>query len=192
MKQGALKSLGLAIVLAGLAGCHKQVAFVNPPAPTSVQATALAAPPVSYPAAVPVSESSSRGIPDAATRARIQELLDRIQDVYFGYDRHALRPDAQATLQADATTPREILNGYPGYKLTVEGFCDERGSDAYNTALGDLRAKKAETFLETLGVPSSHLRTLSFGKEKPVCTEHTESCWQKNRRAHITQDQLAG
>jgi peptidoglycan-associated lipoprotein len=100
-----------------------------------------------------------------------------------------LRPDAEATLQADAKTLRLILADYPTYKLTVEGFCDERGSDEYNLALGDARAKKAEQFLETLGLPSSQLRTVSFGKERPVCTEHDESCWQRNRRAHITQEQ---
>jgi peptidoglycan-associated lipoprotein len=59
-------------------------------------------------------------------------------------------------------------------------------------ALGDSRAKKAEQFLETLGLPASQLRTVSFGKENPVCTDQTESCWQKNRRAHITQDQQIG
>ncbi len=128
-------------------------------------------------------------MPNEATKATIQSLLDRIQDVYFDYNKHALRQDAQSTLEADAKTLREILQQYPTYKLTVEGFCDERGSDEYNLALGDARARKAEQFLETLGLPASQLKTVSFGKEKPVCTEHTEDCWQKNRRAHITQDQ---
>lgn len=130
-------------------------------------------------------------MPSAETKATIQTLLDRIQDVYFDYNKHALRPDAESTLEADAKTLREILKDYPTYKLTVEGFCDERGSDEYNLALGDARARKAEQFLETLGLPASQLRTVSFGKEKPVCTEHDESCWQKNRRAHITQDQAS-
>ncbi|MGA2600124.1 MAG: OmpA family protein [Bryobacteraceae bacterium] len=72
---------------------------------------------------------------------------------------------------------------------TVEGFCDERGSDEYNIALGDARAKQAKDYLVGLGVPAAQLKTVSFGKEKPVCTDHDESCWQKNRRAHITQEQ---
>ncbi len=130
-------------------------------------------------------------MPNAATKASIQSLLDRIQDVYFDYDKHAIRPDAEATLQADAKTLREILKDYPTYKLTVQGFCDERGSDEYNLALGDARARKAEEFLENLGLPASQLRTVSYGKEKQVCTEHDEDCWQKNRRAHITQDQAS-
>ena len=74
----------------------------------------------------------------------------------------------------------------------MEGFCDERGSDEYNLALGDARAKNAREFLATLGLPDSQLKVVSFGKERPVCSEHTETCWQKNRRAHITQDQTSG
>lgn len=128
-------------------------------------------------------------MPSEATKATIQSLIDRIQDVYFEYDKHNLTPEAESTLQNDAKTLREILKDYPTYKLTVEGFCDERGSDEYNIALGDQRAKDAKEFLERLGLPASQLRTVSFGKEKPVCTEHTESCWQRNRRAHITQEQ---
>ncbi len=189
----AVQSFGLAGVFLFSAACHKQIAAVKPPPPVPAPAVAKAEP-VTQPKAAPVqvaSNTQSR-MPDAATKARIQELLNRIQDVYFDYDQHNLRPDAQSTLQADANTLREILEQYPTYKLTIQGYCDERGSDAYNLALGDSRALKAEQFLETLGLPASHLRVVSFGKEDPVCTEHNESCWQKNRRAHITQDQQAG
>jgi peptidoglycan-associated lipoprotein len=189
MKLMAVQSVMLAGVLTLLASCHKQVAVQPPAAPQPV--TAQAAPPAtpSQPASVHVVENNTPAMPNDATKATIQSLLDRIQDVYFDYDKHNLRPDAESTLQADATTLREILKQYPTYKLTVEGFCDDRGSDEYNIALGDERAKKAEQFLETLGLPASQLRTVSFGKERPVCTEQTESCWQKNRRAHITQEQ---
>ncbi len=128
-------------------------------------------------------------MPDAATRATIQELLNRIQDAYFDYNRHDIRPDAQKTLAADAKTLAEILKQYPTYKLTVEGNCDERGSDEFNIALGDARAKEAKEYLASLGIPADQLKTVSYGKEKPVCTEHDEACWQRNRRAHITQEQ---
>jgi peptidoglycan-associated lipoprotein len=128
-------------------------------------------------------------MPDAATKARIQDLLNRIQDAYFDYDKHTIRADAQAALEKDAQTLGEILRQYPDYKLTVEGYCDERGSEEYNLALGDARAKQAKEYLATIGVPGSQLRTISFGKDRPVCTEHDEACWQKNRRAHITQEQ---
>jgi len=128
-------------------------------------------------------------MPDQATKNQIQELLNRIQDAYFDYNKHNLRPDAQQALVADAKTLGEILKQYPDYKLTVQGYCDERGSEEYNLALGDKRATQAKEYLASLGVPDSQLNTISYGKEKPVCTEHDEECWQRNRRAHIMQEQ---
>lgn len=173
--------------------CHKKIASAPPPPPP--QQNAVVAPPERTspaPAArterAPESQSASN-MPDAATRARIQDLLNRIQDAYFDYDKHDIRPDAQKTLTEDSHTLAEILKQYPDYKLTVEGHCDERGSDEYNMALGDARAKHAKEFLVGLGLPGNQLNTVSLGKEKPVCTDHDESCWQKNRRAHITQEQ---
>ena len=126
-------------------------------------------------------------MPDAATRARIQDLLNRIQDAYFDYDKHTIRPDAQSALKTDAQTLGDIIRQYPDFKLKVEGYCDERGSEEYNIALGDARAKQAKDFLASMGVPGEQLTVISFGKDKPVCTDHDEDCWQKNRRAHITQ-----
>jgi peptidoglycan-associated lipoprotein len=130
----------------------------------------------------------SRG-PDAGTIARIQDLLNRIQDAYFDYNQHTLRPDAEAALKTDAQTLADIIKQYPDFKLTVQGFADERGSDEYNLALGDARAKQTKDYLSNLGLPGNQLATISYGKEKPVCTEHDEECWQKNRRTHITQAQ---
>jgi len=189
MNSKPLGTIALLSVLALLASCHKQVATVHlPPAPQPE--TARTAPPAAPQRTTqPVAENQRPAMPSEATKATIQSLIDRIQDVYFAYDKHNLTPEAESTLQSDAKTLREILKDYPNYKLTVEGFCDERGSDEYNIALGDQRAKDAKEFLERLGLPASQLRTVSFGKEKPVCTEHTESCWQRNRRAHITQEQ---
>jgi len=128
-------------------------------------------------------------MPDTATRARIQDLLNRIQDAYYDYDKHTLRPDAQVALQKDAQALAEIIRQYPGYKLTVEGHCDERGSEEYNLALGDARAKQAKDYLASLAVPSDQLRVISYGKDRAVCATHDEDCWQKNRRAHITREQ---
>ena len=132
---------------------------------------------------------TASSMPDQATRNRIQELLNRIQDAYFDYDKHSLRPDAQKTLEADAQTLSDILKQYPDYKLTVQGYCDERGSEEYNLALGDKRATEAKEYLASLGIPAPQLKTISYGKEHQVCNEHDEACWQKNRRAHITQNQ---
>ncbi|MEO8027427.1 MAG: OmpA family protein [Bryobacteraceae bacterium] len=128
-------------------------------------------------------------MPDEATKLRIQDLLNRIQDAYFDYDKHEIRDDAQKALAADAHTLSDILQQFPDYKLTVQGYCDERGSAEYNIGLGDARATKAKEYLVSLGIPGPQLLTISYGKERPVCTEANEDCWQKNRRAHITQEQ---
>ncbi len=107
----------------------------------------------------------------------------------FDYNRHNLRPDAEKPLLADAKTLGEILRQYPNYKLTVQGYCDEHGSEEYNLALGDKRATQAKDYLVSMGIPGAQLKTISYGKERQVCTEHNEACWQRNRRAHITQEQ---
>jgi len=123
--------------------------------------------------------------PSAATRARIDELLARIEDAYFDYNQATLRPDAVNALQADSTELRDILRDFPNYKLTVEGHCDERGSEEYNVALGDKRAEAAKDYLVQVGIPSAQLNVVSYGKERPVCEDHDEACWQRNRRIHI-------
>jgi peptidoglycan-associated lipoprotein len=192
MKSRFLVCAAVTALCVTLAGCAKKVASAPPPPPAPERTTPAA---TFTPAAAPtparpqaVASAPSR-MPDAATRARIQDLLNRIQDAYFDYDKHALRPDAEAALKTDAQTLADIIKQYPDFKLTVEGHCDERGSDEYNMALGDARAKQAKEYLSNLGLPGDQLATISYGKEKPVCSDHDEACWQKNRRAHITQAQ---
>jgi len=143
------------------------------------RATPPAAP---APAATP---APATRYPDAATRARIDELLAHIQDAYFDYNRHTLRDDAVKTLNADAKELGTIMSQYPEYKLRVEGYCDERGSSEYNLALGEARAKAAKDYLVSAGVKADQLSTVSFGKEQQLCDEHDEACWAKNRRVHI-------
>ncbi len=108
-----------------------------------------------------------------------------IEDAYFDYDKASLRPDALKALQADSTELRDILKDFPDYKLTIEGHCDERGSSEYNMALGDKRAEAAKDYLVQVGIPSAQLNVVSYGKDRPVCDEHDEACWQRNRRIHI-------
>ena|SRR5215472_14165630 len=176
-------------------GCKKNVASNTPPPPAPIYNPSASTPARSTPQQStpqqPVQRASSTPsrMPDAATRAQIQQLLDRIQDAYFDYDKHAIRPDAETALRSDAQTLSEIIRQYPDFKLTVEGHCDERGSEEYNMALGDARAKQAQQYLATMGLAGDQLRTISYGKEHPVCSDHDEDCWQKNRRAHITQAQ---
>jgi peptidoglycan-associated lipoprotein len=176
-------------------GCAKKVASKTPPPPAPISTPAAATTARSTPQqAAPqqpyqrASDAPSR-MPDAATRARIQDLLNRIQDAYFDYNKHTLRPDAENALRSDAQTLSELIRQYPDFKLTVEGHCDERGSEEYNMALGDARAKQTQEYLASMGLPGDQLRTISYGKEHPVCSDHDEDCWQKNRRAHLTQAQ---
>jgi len=189
MKSEVIRNLSLAAVLILLVGCGpKKVAQAPlPPAPQPEVAKAPPPPPEPPPKREePVAVAKPVEAPPPEVKARIEDLLAKIQDIYFDYDKHAIRADAESTLQANAIALREILKQYPGYKLKIEGYCDERGSDEYNLALGDRRAKNAQEFLVRLGLPADQLETVSYGKEKPVCTDHNEDCWQKNRRAHTT------
>jgi peptidoglycan-associated lipoprotein len=105
-------------------------------------------------------------------------------DVYFDLDDYQIRPDQVATVQNDA----QFLKQHAEINIVVEGHCDELGSIEYNLALGDKRATQVKSALEKQGVGSTRMRTISYGKEFPVCTEKAENCWKRNRRAHITPD----
>jgi peptidoglycan-associated lipoprotein len=176
-------------------GCaKKQVAAAPPPAPGQSASAASAS--NSKPASQqPMRAGNSRqtststkpfsSYPNAATRARIDQLLAKIEDAYFDYDRAALRADATKALASDSAELRGILRDYPEYKLTIEGHCDERGSAEYNMALGDKRAAAAKEYLVNVGIPSPQLNLVSMGKERQICEEHDEACWQRNRRVHI-------
>lgn len=102
-------------------------------------------------------------------------------DVYFDYDKSDLRDTAQEHLTADAN----FLNEHSAFLVTIEGHCDERGTNEYNLALGQRRADAAADFLSSNGVARDRLRTISYGEERPVCVESNEACWQRNRRAHL-------
>lgn len=112
-----------------------------------------------------------------------------VQDAYFDYDKSDIRGDARDVLTRDAQAIKSILSDFPNATIVVEGHCDERGSAEYNLGLGDRRAEAAKDFLVQLGVPADRLKTISYGKERPVCTESNESCWQRNRRAHFSPGQ---
>ena len=104
-----------------------------------------------------------------------------IQDVYFEFDASELSEEAQNRLRGNAAWLRQNA----GYSATIEGHCDERGTSEYNLALGEQRANSAQNYITSLGVDGSRLRTLSYGKERPVCNDSSESCWARNRRAHF-------
>lgn len=112
---------------------------------------------------------------------RYVEAQGLIGDVFFDFDKYELKPEARERLAKDA----QWLNAHPEFTATVEGHCDERGTAEYNLALGDRRANSARAYLTALGVNGSHLRTVSYGKERPFCNERSESCWAQNRRDHF-------
>ena len=190
-----LKTVGIcALLAAGILGqgcAKKKVVTQTQPTPhateqsTPTPQAVVRDTPRSEPERTSVAAAPERRMPDAATKKRIEELLAKIEDAYFDYDRHTLRPDAVQALQGDSSELRDILKDYPDYKLTIEGHCDERGSAEYNLGLGEMRAKAAKDYLVQVGIPSGQLATISYGKEKPVCQDENENCWQKNRRIHI-------
>ena len=104
-----------------------------------------------------------------------------VRDSFFDYDKYDIRPDARDNLGRTA----EFLRRYPEGKVTIEGHCDERGSLEYNLALGAERAEATKKFLTSLGIDGSRMNTVSYGKERPFCSAHDESCWQQNRRGHF-------
>ncbi len=142
----------------------------GPGGSTSVNATVTVNVPPTPP--VPVAKS-------------LEERVGELADAYFDYDKSGIRDDAQAALWQDSIRLRSILSDFSEAVIYLEADCDERGSAEYNVGLGDRRASSASDFLQNLGVDTSRLKLVSYGKERPQCTEATEECWQKNRRVHF-------
>jgi peptidoglycan-associated lipoprotein len=138
---------------------------------------------------VTIEVSSSVPAPPTRTAPASTSPMDTLardaQDVYFDYDKNDIRGDGRETLTRDAEVIKRILAADPTFTIVVEGHCDERGSEEYNLALGDRRALAVKEFLVQLGVPDDRLKTISFGKERPTCTDESEACYQKNRRGHL-------
>ena len=158
MKMRQLRYFGLFLLLLTVSGaCRRQVPPPPPPPP----------PPPSPPP------------PPAPS---LQEQFDRaVRDAFFDYDKSDIRPDGRDALTSSA----EFLRANPNSMIRLEGYCDERGSIEYNLGLGDRRANSAKDFLVSLGISSERMTTISYGKERPFCTEGNEDCWQQNRRAHL-------
>jgi peptidoglycan-associated lipoprotein len=156
---------------------------VNPTQSTTFTITATGA---GGSATASASVSVNAPAPPAAaaptTQPSVSDLFDQnVKDAYFELDKSDLRDDARAALTKDA----EFLRSYPQVKVSIEGHCDERGSTEYNLGLGQRRAEAAKNYLISLGIPADRMETTSWGKERPFCSEHDESCWQQNRRAHF-------
>lgn len=166
------------VALIGLTGCPPPTTS-KPLAPSSPGAESAQRAPgreVSTPSSLEAFRSG-REMPSVPPGSRSGAL----KDIYFGFDRYSLRPDARETLKANAAW----LNANPSARAEIEGHADERGTNEYNLALGARRGQATKEYLATLGVSSDRLSTISYGEELPVCKEKTEGCWNENRRVHF-------
>jgi peptidoglycan-associated lipoprotein len=126
-------------------------------------------------------------VEDPLMSADLQVVNDELRrrgfspDIYFNLDDSMLSDESRERLARNA----ELLRAQPQFQLTIEGHADERGTNEYNLALGERRANAVRDYLSSLGVDGGRLRTLSYGEERPVCTESAESCWSQNRRGHL-------
>ncbi|HUJ81130.1 MAG TPA: peptidoglycan-associated lipoprotein Pal [Candidatus Acidoferrales bacterium] len=158
---------------------------VTPAGSTTYQITANG-PGGSATASVRVTVAAAAAEAPPAAQPGMDELFrQNVQDAYYDFNKSDLRADARSAL----TRTAEFLRSYPQIKVSIEGHCDERGSTEYNLGLGERRAQAARDFLIQLGIPTDRMTTVSYGKEQPFCSEHTETCWQQNRRAHFVRSQ---
>jgi peptidoglycan-associated lipoprotein len=146
----------------------------TPPAPTSPAPTSPAPAPAPLPpVATPVPALTPPPVPPDGYKPNAA-----LKTVYFAFDKSGIRPAGAKTLDASA----DWLKANPNQLVLIEGNCDERGTNEYNLALGERRAKEAMGYLVAKGIDANRVTIVSYGKEKPVCTEHNEACWSKNRR----------
>lgn len=127
--------------------------------------------------------------PPAPSKSKLSasEFVEQnLQDAMFDYDSSTIREDARAVLTRNSDALKSFFNEYSNAAIVIEGHADERGSAEYNLGLADRRATAAKEFLVQLGVSADRLKPVSYGKERPQCTEADESCWQRNRRAHFS------
>jgi peptidoglycan-associated lipoprotein len=178
-----------------LAGCAKRPATTQAaaPAPTGAATSSPGGGPTSQPAALaPPGSGETRGgtgpstgpstaTPSARPSPKDFVAVDDLKDVFFDFDKYDIRPPDAKILDANATW----LKSNPNHLVLIEGHCDERGTNEYNLALGERRAKSTMNYLVSQGVQASRITIISYGEERPSCTQKSEDCWAKNRRAHF-------
>jgi peptidoglycan-associated lipoprotein len=198
-RNGILVSLLISVVV--LAGCAKRPAMTAASAPAPSGAAQATAPPTTSPPdattpSTPGSGSSGATTPGTpgsqpstgattagpTSRPPVSEFTanPNLKDIYFDFDKYDIRPGDAKILDTNATW----LKGNNNLVL-IEGHCDERGTNEYNLALGERRAKATMNYLVSQGVQAGRITIISYGEERPICTEHNEACWAKNRRAHF-------
>jgi peptidoglycan-associated lipoprotein len=176
MKHSAL-IVALTVAVA-FVGCGKKKVETQPQPTSAAPATP---PPAPAPAPKDVQQVNEY---DRIKQMPIDEIdrLGLFGEIHFDFDRYDIREGDRQVLAKNA----ENLKKFDFIKVTIEGHCDERGSVEYNLALGERRAKAAFDYLVSLGVGADRLKSISYGKEVPLCQEHSEECWARNRRAHTT------
>ena len=178
LRSNRIFMIAVVAIFGSVSGCHKHVASNPAPARPPQPAPAPAPPP--QPSVAKTTTSTARPSAPAPTLAEL--FQQNVKDAFFDYDKSVLSAADRAALTQDA----EFLRAHPEVRFTIEGHCDERGSEEYNLGLGDRRATAAKSYLADLGITDSRIETTSYGKERPFCTQETESCWSQNRRAHFT------
>ncbi len=180
-----MRKLILLLIIVGLigVGCtHRGVVQNEAPAPKTAPAPAVVKKTSSAPTAENVKTQENIRERELTQMQRLKnELQSKLKDIHFNFDKSDLEGDAKPVLRDIAN----ILTKNQKLKILIEGNCDERGTREYNLALGDKRANSAKQYLISVGVPSANIETVSYGKEKPICTQSTEECWAKNRRDHF-------
>ncbi len=172
------RCFGLLLVVAFMAvslggcGCFIQAQKGEAPPPKPPEAQKVAPPEAKKEVAVPPAAPPPPPPPAAAPAATLANM-------YFDFDKYNIRPGDAEILKKNV----DYFKANPNTKVRIEGNCDERGTVEYNLALGQKRADAAKNYLTGLGVDGKSLDTVSYGKERPVCTEHNEACWAQNRRA---------
>lgn len=180
--------MAVPVLVTFLTGCPKKKP-ATPPADLPVETEVVETPPPATTQEVvqtppPVTEDETE---DGLLSSDMQVVNDELRrrgfspDVYFEYDEISLSEETRDRLARNA----ELLKSQPTFQVTIEGHADERGTNEYNLALGDRRANAVRDYLGSLGVDGGRLRIITYGEERPVCTDSSESCWSQNRRAHM-------
>ncbi len=191
LRRDRLVILPLLILTLFLVGCPKRPATTTAAAPAPAAAPpapaptppAPAAPPVTPAPAAPAPAAPAPATPTPARPAAPKEFVSipELKDIHFDFDKYNIRPGDAKILDENA----KWMKGNPNYLILIEGHCDERGTNEYNLALGERRAKSTMNYLVAQGVQASRITLISYGEERPLCTEKTEACWARNRRGHF-------
>ncbi len=175
--------VALLSVVTVLYGCPKKKPVTAPTAAAAQNNAPAPAAPQVRPASTPATHAPEDPLMSSDMAVVNAELrrLGFSPDVYFDFDKSGLKDDSRSHLERNAS----LLKTHDRFDLMIEGYCDERGTEEYNLALGERRANAVKGYLTSLGVAANRMRTVSYGSERQVCSEHQESCWSQNRRAHM-------